>query len=176
MIQEADDLRVWVPAQSCGNIDSEKIETVALKSKEFLKDRKYQYSSTLWVALEIDDVVCEELRYPAIAMMVEWLDEHPDSLLWRSDVIKIAGNTKTHNELMDRLNYQQELDVDGTTLVMMAASERALSLRSSKLLAKISDKKKQITLSKLLRQQPTPQSSAPKNAPAQSNEELIRIV
>lgn len=73
--------------------------------------------------------MCEELRYPAIAMMVEWLDEHP-----------------AHNELMDRLNYQQELDVDGTKLIMMAASERALSLGSSKLLAKISDKKKQITL------------------------------
>lgn len=176
LIQEADDLRVWVPAQSCGNIDPENIETVTLKSKEFLKDRKYQYSSTLWVALGIDDVVCENLRYPAIAMMVEWLDEHPDSLLWRSDVIKIADKTKTHNELMDRLNYQQGLDVDDTKLIMMAASERALNLGSLKLFAKISGKKKQITLSKVFEQQSSPQSSASKNSPAQSNEKSIRII
>lgn len=128
LIQETEDSPVWMPAQFCGNIDSDKIKTVAMESKEFLKDRKYQYLCTLWIALGIDDIVTEELRYPPIAMMVHWLDDHPDLLLWRSDVIKIAGKTKTQNEMMSRLNYQQELDVNGTKLIMMTASERALGL------------------------------------------------
>lgn len=164
-------------AQSLRNIDHENIKTVAMESKDFLKNRKYQYLSTLWIALGIDDVVSEELRYPPIAMMVTWRDNHPDSLLWRSDVIKIAGKTKTHNEVMSQLNYQREVDIDGTNLIMMAASERALSLGYSKLVAKISAKQRQIAVSKLFRRQSaSSQSSAPRNPPMQSNEELIHIV
>ena len=176
LIQMTDDLRVWVPAQFCGNVESEKVETLALKSKEFIKDRKYQYSCTLWIALGIDAVVTEELRYPPIAMMVHWLDDKPDSLLWRSDVIKIAGKTITQAEVMSRLNYQQELDINGTNLIVMAASENALSLGSTKLLAKISDKQKRLTLSQLFHRQSAPQSSAPKDSSIQSNEALLRIV
>lgn len=95
--------------------------------------------------------------------------------MWRSDVIKIAGKSKTKSEVKSRLNYQQDLDINGSKIVIMGASERALSLGSSKVLEKVSKKLKQLTLLKIF-EQSTSQSPVSKDLSMQSNEDLHRMI
>lgn len=95
--------------------------------------------------------------------------------MWRSDVIKITDKSKIESEVKSRLNYQQNFDINNSKIVILSASESALSLKSSKILEKVSKKMKQITILKIF-ESSTSQSSVSKDLLMQSNEDLHRMI
>ena len=173
LLQESPELHVWMPARSCGYIEREEISALDLKSKEFIEDRKCQYSGTLWIAMGVDEIITVGFRYPPIAMMVQWLDSHPDSLMWRSDVIKIAGKEKTQSAVMSYLPFHHEFESYGSSISIMAATKAALTNGSSKAIAKFTKQRvKKVAISESIDQQSTPQSTVFKNSAVQPNEDM----
>jgi len=79
----------------CGDLKPEDIPSVGKPTKEFIAQHKHRYKSMRWIAMSVDDAITSGAgQYPRISVMVEWLGDLEDTLLSRSDLIKIAGQAR----------------------------------------------------------------------------------
>ena len=91
LVEEKSGLHVWKSAQLCGDLKPEDIPSVGKPTKEFIAQHKHRYKSMRWIVMLVDDAITSGTdQYPRISVMVEWLGDLEDTLLSRSDLIKIS--------------------------------------------------------------------------------------
>jgi len=58
--------------------------------------------------------------------MVEWLGDLEDTLLSRSDLIKIAGQARVDQDLPNHLPYRKMIEFEGRKVFIMSQTEAGL--------------------------------------------------
>ena len=127
LVEETSGLYVWKSAQLCDDLEPEDIPSVEKPTKEFIAQYKHRYKSMCWIAMSIDDVVTSGAgQYPRISVMVEWLGDLEDTLMTRSDLIRIAGQARVDRDLQSHLPYRKMIVFEGRQVFMMSQTESGL--------------------------------------------------
>jgi len=126
LVEERSGLHVWKSAASCGVPDSDSIPFTATLTKEFIAQRKSKYRGMSWIALAVDDAITQGAgSYPSISIMAQWSDLE-DTLMWRSDLIKIVGQTRVDQDLQRQLPYRKMVTFEGRQVFVLSATESGL--------------------------------------------------
>lgn len=127
LVEEKSGLHVWKSAQLCGDLKPEDIPSVGKPTKEFIAQHKHRYKSMRWIAMSVDDAITSGAgQYPRISVMVEWLGDLEDTLLSRSDLIKIAGQARIDQDLPNHLPYRKMIEFEGRKVFIMSQTEAGL--------------------------------------------------
>lgn len=127
LVEEKSGLHVWKSAQLCGDLKPEDIPSVGKPTKEFIAQHKHRYKSMRWIAMSVDDAITSGAgQYPRISVMVEWLGDLEDTLLSRSDLIKIAGQARVDQDLPNHLPYRKMIEFEGRKVFIMSQTEAGL--------------------------------------------------
>lgn len=127
LVEEKSGLHVWKSAQLCGDLKPEDIPSVGKPTKEFIAQHKHRYKSMRWIAMSVDDAITSGAgQYPRISVMVEWLGDLEDTLLSRSDLIKIAGQARVDQDLSNHLPYRKMIEFEGRKVFIMSQTEAGL--------------------------------------------------
>ena len=127
LVEESSGLHVWKSAQLCDDLKPEDIPSVEKKTKQFIEQHKHKYKSMRWIAMSVDNaVILGAGRYPSISIMAEWLGNLEDTLLSRSDLIRIAGQQRVDHDLQDHLPYQKQVVFEGRSVYVMSQTEPGL--------------------------------------------------
>ena len=127
LIEESSGLHVWKSAQLCGDLKPENIPSVEKPTKEFIAQHKHRYKSMRWIAMSVDDAVTLGAgQYPRISVMVEWLGDLEDTLMTRSDLIRIAGQARIDRDLQSHLPYRKMITFEGRQVFIMSQTEAGL--------------------------------------------------
>ena len=127
LVEEKSGLHVWKSAQLCGDLKPEDIPSVPKPTKEFITQHKHRYKSMRWIAMSVDDAITSGAgQYPRITMMVEWLGELEDTLMSRSDLIRMAGQARVDQDLQNHLPYRKMMEFEGRRVFIMSQTEAGL--------------------------------------------------
>jgi hypothetical protein len=127
LVEEKSGLHVWKSAQLCGDLKPEDIPSVEKPTKEFVAQHKHRYKSMRWIAMSIDDAVISGAgQYPRISVMVEWLGDLEDTLMWRSDLNKIAGQARVDQDLQSHLPCRKMIEFEGRKVFIRSQTEAGL--------------------------------------------------
>ncbi|MCJ1280630.1 Glutamine-rich protein 2 [Puttea exsequens] len=127
LVEEKSGLHVWKSAQLCGDLKPEDIPSVGKPTKEFITQHKHRYKSMRWIAMSVDDAITSGAgQYPRISVMVEWLGDLEDTLLSRSDLIKIADQARVDQDLSNHLPYRKMIEFEGRKVFIMSQTEAGL--------------------------------------------------
>ena len=127
LVEEKSGLHVWKSAQLCGDLKPEDIPSIGKPTKEFITQHKHRYKSMRWIAMSVDDAITSGAgQYPRISVMVEWLGDLEDTLLSRSDLIKIAGQARVDQDLSNHLPYRKMIEFEGRKVFIMSQTEAGL--------------------------------------------------
>ena len=127
LVEEKSGLHVWKSAQLCGDLKPEDIPSVGKPTKEFITQHKHRYKSMRWIAMSVDDAITSGAsQYPRISIMVEWLGDLEDTLLSRSDLIKIASQARVDQDLSNHLPYRKMIEFEGRKVFIMSQTEARL--------------------------------------------------
>jgi len=120
LVEEKSGLHVWKSAQLCGDLKPEDIPSVEKPTKEFIAQHKHRYKSMRWIAMSVDDAITSGAgQYPRISVMVEWLGDLEDTLMSRSDLIRIAGQARVDQDLQNHLPYRKMIEFEGRKVFIM---------------------------------------------------------
>ena len=127
LVEESSGLHVWKSAQLCGDLKLENIPSVERPTKEFIAQHKHWYKGMRWIAMSVDDAVTSGAgQYPRISVMVEWLGDLEDTLMSRSDLIRIAGQARVDRDLQNHLPYCKMIAFEGRQVFIMSQTEAGL--------------------------------------------------
>ena len=127
LVEESSGLHVWKSAQLCGDLKPENIPSVEKPTKEFIAQHKHRYKGMRWIAMSVDDAVTSGAgQYPRISVMVEWLGDLEDTLMSRSDLIRIAGQARVDRDLQNHLPYRKMIAFEGRQVFIMSQTEAGL--------------------------------------------------
>ena len=80
-----------------------------------------------WITISVDDAITLGAgQYPRITMMVEWLGELEDTLMSRSDLIRLAGHARVDQDLQNHLPYRKMMEFEGRRVFIMSQTEAGL--------------------------------------------------
>ena len=80
-----------------------------------------------WIAISVDDAITSGAgQYPHISIIVEWLGDLEDTLLSRSNLIKIAGQARVDQDLSNHLPYRKMIEFEGLKVFIIAQKEAGL--------------------------------------------------
>ncbi len=127
LVEEKSGLHVWKSAQLCGDLKPENIPSVKKPMKEFIAQHKHRYKSMRWIAMSVDDAITSGAgQYPRISVMVEWLGDLEDTLMSRSDLIRIAGQARVDQDLHNHLPCRKMIEFEGRKVFIMSQTEAGL--------------------------------------------------
>ena len=127
LVEESSGLHVWKSAQFCDDLKPEDIPSVGKPTKEFIAQHKHRYKGIRWIAISVDDAVTSGAgQYPRISIMTEWLGDLEDTLLSRSDLIRIAGQARVDRDLQNYLPYRKMIVFEGRQVFIMSQTEAGL--------------------------------------------------
>jgi len=67
-----------------------------------------------WIAMSVDAAITVGAGpYPRISVMVEWLGDLEDTLMTRSDLIRVAGKARVEQDLQNQLPYRKKIEYEG---------------------------------------------------------------
>lgn len=88
--------------------------------------------------MSVDDAITSGAgQYPRISVIVEWLGDLEDTLLSRSDLIKIAGQARIDQDLPNHLPYRKMIEFEGRKVFIMSQTEAGLSNGEMKAMQRI---------------------------------------
>lgn len=161
LIQKSDGQKEWQTEDMCGPRHADHLELLVKKDRPFLKERKGKYKGLLWIALAFDGAILIGAgSYPPVAMMVTWLDNAPDCMLWRSDVIQVASADRIERDMEDFLPYSRLVQFEGRKIFIKSQTESGLAAGQHKAFSKIMKED-----NKLVRSMGTPRPFAQQPAP-----------
>ena len=77
--------------------------------------------------MSVDDAITIGAgQYPRISAMVEWVGDLEDTLMSRSDLIRIAGQTRVDQDLLNHLPCRKIIDFEGRQVFIMSQTEAGL--------------------------------------------------
>ena len=127
LVEESSGLHIWKSAQLCGDLKPEDIPSVEKPTKEFIAQHKHRYKGMRWIAMSVDDAVTSGAgQYPRISIMVEWLGDLEDTLMSRSDLIRIAGQARVDRDLQNQLPYRKMIVFEGRQVFIMSQTEAGI--------------------------------------------------
>ena len=127
LVEERSGLRVWKSAQLCADLKPENIHSVKELTKDFITQHKNRYKGICWIAMALNGAVTlGARRYPRISVMVEWLGDLEDTLMSRSDLIRIAGQNQVDRDVYSHLPHRKNLEFEGRSIYVMSQTEPGL--------------------------------------------------
>ena len=159
LVEESSGLHVWKLAELCGDLEPEDIPSVEKKTKQFVDQHKRKYKSMRWIAMSVDNaVILGAGRYPSISIMAEWQGNLEDTLLSRSDLIRIAGQPRVDRDLQSHLPHQKQVVFEGRQVYVMSPTQPGLLNGEMKAMQQI--KKDQFKTAKAMQNSLGPQLGA----------------
>ena len=64
--------------------------------------------------------------YSRISVMVEWLKDLEDTLMSRSDLIRVAGQARVDQDLQNHLPFRKMIDFEGRKIFILSQTEAGL--------------------------------------------------
>ena len=120
LVKEQSGLHVWKSAEVHPNLNLDTIPIVEKPTKDFTAQHKRRYKSMRWIAMSVDDAITIGAgRYPPIYAMVEWLGDLEDTLMTRSELIKLAG-PRVDQDLPSHLPYRKMIEFEGRQVFVMS--------------------------------------------------------
>ena len=106
-------------------------------TKYFTTQYKRRYKSMRWIAMSVDNAITIGIgRYPPVYAMVEWLGDLEDTLIIRSELIKLAG-PRVDRDLPSHLPYRKIIEFEGRQVFVMSQTEAGLMNGEMKALQRI---------------------------------------
>ncbi|KAL8823039.1 MAG: hypothetical protein Q9191_006239 [Dirinaria sp. TL-2023a] len=96
--------------------------------------------------MSVDDAITSGTgQYPRITMMVEWLEELKDTLMSRSDLIRLAGQARVDQDLQNHLSYRKMMKFEGRRVLIMSQTEAGLLNEEMKAMQRIKNDQFKVT-------------------------------
>lgn len=141
--KEKSGLHVWNPVQLRGDLTPEDIPSIEEPTEEFIAQHENRYKGIHWIAMSVDNAIIQGARqYSRITVMVEWLGELEDTLMWRSDLIRIvdkASKARVNQDLQNHLPYRETIECEGRRVLITSQTEAGLLKGKNKALQRIKD-------------------------------------
>jgi len=138
LIQKGDGQHEWQTADICGARNTEGLDLLKEFDSAWIKERKHKYKGLRWVALAVDGAITIGIgAHPPVSMMVEWLDDRPDTLMWRSDILQLCSAERVDRDMHEKLPYSKYTAFEGRKLYIMAATESGLIAGQQKAINRI---------------------------------------
>jgi len=117
---------VWLPDSVVGVRNAETIDTVHRPDEAWIKSRKGKYQGIRWIALTMDGAITLGVgTWPPVCVCVVWIDNEPDTLLWRSDVLKVASQIRVDEDIKHFL-FKTHVLIEGRDICIMSPTESGL--------------------------------------------------
>ncbi len=127
LVEEKSGLHVWKSAEVPPNLDLNTVTSIEKPTKEFIAQHKHRYKSMRWIAMSVDDAITTGAgQYPRISVMVEWVGDLKDTLMSRSDLIRVAGQARVDQDLQNHLSYRKMIEFEGRKVFIMSQTDAGL--------------------------------------------------
>ncbi len=88
--------------------------------------------------MSVDDAITSGAgQYPRISVMVEWLRDLEDTLMSRSDLIRIANQARVDQDLHNHLSCRKMIEFEGRKVFIMSQTEAGLFNEEMKAMQRI---------------------------------------
>ena len=127
LVEEKSGLHVWKSAEVPPNLNINTVTSIEKPTKEFIAQHKHRYKSMRWIAMSVDDAITTGAgQYPRISVMVEWVGDLEDTLMSRSDLIRVAGQARVDQDLQNHLPYRKMIEFEGRKVFIMSQTDAGL--------------------------------------------------
>ena len=155
LVKESDGPHTWQSESMCGppqNADNVEIEEVPSRAsnKKWIEGRKHQYKGIAYVVLPQDGAIVLGIgTYPPTTVSIQWRDEEPDTLAWRSDAIRVSSQFRVDQDIRNLL-MSQYTNIDGYPMVIMANNQAGIMSGWSKARMRITKERLKIRRTQLV--------------------------
>ncbi len=127
LIEKKSELHVWKSTKVSVNLDLNTITFIEKSTKEFIAQHKHRYKSMRWIVMSTDDAITMSAEiYSCISVMIEWLKDLEDTLMSRSDLIRVADQARVDQDLQNHLSFCKMIDFEEWKIFILSQTEAEL--------------------------------------------------
>jgi len=138
LIEKKSELHVWKSMKVPPNLDLNTVTFIEKPTKEFIAQHKHRYKSMRWIAMSINDVITTSAgQYLRISVMVKWVRDLKDTLMSRSDLIRVADQARVDQDLQNYLSYRKMIEFEERKIFIMSQTDAELLNEEMKTMQRI---------------------------------------